>query len=211
MRTINIELFKFAELDDAAKKAALENVRAVYLDSSDFDFSEYHASLTAFADDIGIAVRDYSFGLNACNVDLDFDDLGAEYKSGARLYAWIVNNVKGLQPGPRVYHVERETVRHGFKQKERTVKRVSGVYQGDDCCNYTGVFCDESLLAPFREFMKAPTDETNLGDLVRAAVDSFCADMLAELESRETDEYAQEWIDANGDDLEFTATGTIYE
>lgn len=34
MRTINIELFKFAELDDAAKKAALENVRAVYLDLS---------------------------------------------------------------------------------------------------------------------------------------------------------------------------------
>ena len=62
MRNINIELFKFAELDDAAKKAALENVRAVYLDSSDFYFSEYLASLNAFADDIGIAVRNYSFG-----------------------------------------------------------------------------------------------------------------------------------------------------
>ena len=211
MRTINIELFKFAELDDAAKKAALENVRAVYLDSSDFDFSEYHASLTAFADDIGIAVRDYSFGLDGCNVDLDFDDLTAEYKSGARLYAWIVNNVKGLQPGPRVYHVERDTVRHGFKQRERIVKRVSRIYSGDDCCNYTGVFCDESLLTPFREFLKAPTDETNLGDLVRAAVDSFCADLLADLEHQESDEYAQEWIENNGDEIEFTATGTIYE
>lgn len=210
MRTITIDVFKFSELDDDAKKRALTAVRESVLVHRDFDYSEYKASLDAFAADLGMEIKDWSYGLDSCSVDLDFDDLRAEYISGARLYTWIMNNVKGLQPGPRVYHVERDTVRHGFKQKERIVKRVSGVYQGDDCCNYTGVFCDETLLTPFREFLKAPTDETQLGDLVRAAIDSYCAAMLADLEYQESDEYAAEYIENNGDELEFRAYGSIY-
>lgn len=209
MRSITFDVFKFSELSDDAKKAAIVNVR----DSLNHDFvcSEYKASLDAFCNDLGIEINNWSYGLDGCNVDYSLDNVTGDRISGARLYTWIMNNVKGLQAGPRVYRVERDTARHGFKQKERIVKRVSGVYQGEDCCNYTGVFCDETLLEPFRQFMKAPTDETNLGDLVRAAIDSYCAAMLADMEYQESDEYAQEWIENNGENLEFTADGEIYE
>lgn len=210
MRTITIDVFKFSELDDAAKKRALTAVRESILNNDDFDCSEYKASLDAFCNDLGIEINDWGYGLDGCNVDYSLDNVMGDRISGARLYTWIVNNIKGLQPGPRVYHVERETVRYGFKQKERIVKRVSGVYQGDDCCNYTGVFCDETLLAPFREYMKAPTDETQLADLIRDAIDSYCAAMLEEMEHQESDEYAQEWIENNGENLEFRAYGELY-
>lgn len=211
MRTINLDLFKFSELDETAKQVAIESVRDKFLRHQDFDFSEYKASLNAFCLDLGIDIKDWSYGLDGCDVSLDFDDLRAEYVSGVRLYTWIVNNLKGLQPGPRVYHVERETVRYGFKQTERIVKRVSSIYKASDSCNYTGVCFDETLLNPFREFLKAPTDETNLGDLVRAAIDSYCSALLEDLEYQETDEYAVEYIENNGDDLEFTAYGKIHE
>lgn len=211
MRTLTIDLFSFSELNDAAKKIALQSVRNNILKHHDFDYSEYKASLKAFAADIGMEIKDWSYGLDGCRVDLDFDDLPAEYVSGARLYTWIMNNVKGLQPGPRVYTVPRDVVRYGFKQTDHVVKRMSGVYRAADCCNYTGVCHDETLLQPFREFLKKPTDETQLGDLVRDAIDAYCVAMAEDLEYQESDEYTAEYIECNGDDLEFTAYGKIHE
>ena len=217
MRSLTIDIFKFSELNETAQALALTEVRENILNLDDFDYSEYKASLSAFADDIGFTVDDWSYGLDCCSVDIDTNDLiaedfnGAGELSGVRAYKWIVNNVKGLQPGPRVYCGERETIRHGFKQFERIVKRVSGVYLEADCCNYTGVFCDETLLKPFREFLKNPTDDIQLIDLVNAAIDGYCETMLGDLEHQESDEYVREYIDANGETLEFLCNGKIYE
>lgn len=211
MRSLTIDIFKFSELNETAQALALTEVRENILNHNDFDYSEYKASLSAFADDIGFTVDDWSYGLDGCSVDIDTDDLIADRVSGARLYTWIMNNIKGLQPGPRVYRVERETVRHGFKSFEWIVKRVSGVYPGDDCCNYTGVFCDETLMQPFRDFLKNPTDDTQLIDLVNAAIDGYCALLMSDLEHQESDEYVRDYIEANEETLEFLCNGKIYE
>lgn len=211
MRTITVELFKFAELSEDAKKIALANVRNKFLSHDDFDYSEYKASLDAFCNDLGIEINDWSYGLDGCDVDYSLDNVMGDRISGARLYTWIMNNVKGLQPGPRVYTVPRDVVRYGFKSVDHVVKRMSGIYRAADCCNYTGVCHDETLLQPFREFLKNPTDETQLADLIRDAIDGYCSAMLEELEYQETDEYTADYIDGNGDDLEFTAYGSIHE
>lgn len=206
MRTLNV--FTFNELSDAAKQKAVECFRA-YRSGDDFDYSEYKASLEAFAEDIGININDWSYGLDGCTVRFDFGDReGLDTMTGARAYAWIVNNVKGLRPGPRVYTVSREVNRHGFTRNERIVKRVSCVYHADDCCNYTGVFCDENLMQPFREFLLKP-DSRTVEDLIKEAIDNYCSTLHDDLEYRESDEFLTEEL-INGDTPEFFENGTIY-
>ena len=206
MRTLNV--FTFNELSDTAKPKAVECYRA-YRGGYDFDYSEYKASLAAFADDIGININDWSYGLDGCTVDFDFGELEVlNTITGARAYKWIVNNVKGLRPGPRVYAVSREVNRHGLIRNERIIKRVSGVYRADDCCNYTGVCCDEDLLQPFREFLVKP-DSRSVEDLINEAIDSYCRALQADLEYQESDESLTEEL-TNGDTPEFFENGTIY-
>lgn len=206
MRTLNV--FTFNELSDTAKKKAVECYRA-YRGGDDFYFSEYNASLEAFADDIGININNWSYGLDCCTVDFDFGELEMlNTITGARAYAWIVNNVKGLRPGPRVYAVSREVNSHGCIRNERIVKRVSRVYRADDCCNYTGVCCDEDLMKPFREFLLKP-DSRSVEDLIKEAIDSYCCALHDELEYHESDEFITEEL-INGDTPEFFENGTIY-
>ncbi len=206
MRTLNV--FTFNELSDTAKQKAVECYRA-YRGGDDFYFSEYKACLEAFAEDIGININNWSYGLDGCTVDFDFGELEIlNTITGARAYAWVVNNVKGLRPGPRVYAVSREVNRHGFTRNERIVKRVSRVYSADDYCNYTGVWCDEYLLQPFREFLVKP-DSRSVEDLIKEAIDSYCCALHDDLEFRESDESLTEEL-INGDSPEFFENGTIY-
>lgn len=206
MRTLNV--FTYNELSDAAKLKAVESYRT-YRHCADFDFSEYKASLEAFADDIGVTIRDWSYGLDGCTVNYDLGDReGLDTMTGARAYAWIVNNVKGLRPGPRTYTVSREVNRHGFTRNEWIVKFVSGIYRAADCCNYTGVFCDENLMQPFREFMLKP-DRRTIEDLIKEAIDNYCSTLLDDLEYQESDECLLEEL-TNGDATEFFENGTIY-
>lgn len=206
MRTLNV--FTFNELSDSAKEKAVESYRA-YRGGDDFYFSEYKASLEAFAEDIGITIKDWSYGLDGCSVRFDLGDReGLETMTGARAYTWIVNNVKGLRPGPRVYAVSREVNHHGFTRNERIVKRVSRVYRTEDCCNYTGVCSDEDLLQPFREFLVKP-DSRTIADLINDAIDSYCSALQADLEYHESDEFLTEEL-INGDTPEFFENGTIY-
>lgn len=206
MRTLNV--FTFNELSDSAKQKAVECYRA-YRSGDDFYFSEYKASLEAFAEDIGINIKNWSYGLDGCTVDFDFGELEVlNTITGARAYAWVVNNVKGLRPGPRVYTVSREVNRHGLIRNERIIKRVSRVYRADDCCNYTGVCCDEDLMKPFREFLLKP-DSRSVEDLINEAIDSYCCALQADLEYHESDEFITEEL-INGDTPEFFENGAIY-
>lgn len=206
MRTLNV--FTFNELSETAKQKAVECFRA-YRSGDDFDYSEYKASLEAFAEDIGISINDWSYGLDGCTVSFDFGNLeGLDTMTGARAYAWIVNNVKGLRPGPRVRTVSREVNSHGFTRTEWIVKYVSSVYRADDCCNYTGVFCDENLMQPFREFLLKP-DSRTIEDLIKEAIDNYCSTLQDDLDYRESDEFLTEEL-INGDTPEFFENGTIY-
>lgn len=206
MRTLNV--FTFNELSETAKQKAVECFRA-YRSGDDFDYSEYKASLEAFAEDIGISINDWSYGLDGCTVSFDFGNLdGLDTMTGARAYAWIVNNVDGLRPGPRVRTVSREVNSHGFTRTERIVKYVSSVYNADDCCNYTGVFCDKNLMKPFREFLLKP-DSRTVEDLIKEAIDNYCSTLQDDLDYRESDEFLTEEL-INGDTPEFFENGTIY-
>ena len=59
MKTVEINVFSFDELDDRAK----EKARDWYRVSSDYPwFDEAKQSLTAFCDHFGVTVKDYSLG-----------------------------------------------------------------------------------------------------------------------------------------------------
>lgn len=85
---------------------------------------------------------------------------------------------------------------------------VRRVYREDDCCNYTGVCCDEGLMKPFREFLLKP-DSRSVEDLIKEAIDSYCCALHDDLEYRESDEFITEEL-TNGDTPEFFENGTIY-
>ncbi|MCV9826601.1 hypothetical protein OIM36_22820 [Salmonella enterica subsp. enterica serovar Infantis] len=206
MRTIS--LYTFNELSDVAKAKAIENYRQ-YKSGDQFDFSEYKESLREFCDDLCVEVRDWSYGLGGCDVRYEINHSSdVEDLSGVRAYKWIINNVNAFNMRRRVYREYREVNNHGFKQKASFIKWVSGVFNASDDCPYTGVCYDESLLKPFRDFLKKPDDRT-IADLIREAMDGYCSDMLDELESRESDEYLRDELE-NGDTPEFFENGAIY-
>ncbi|CRF16405.1 hypothetical protein [Salmonella enterica] len=206
MRTIS--LYTFNELSDVAKAKAIENYRQ-YKSGDQFDFSEYKESLREFCDDLCVEVRDWSYGLGGCDVSYEINHSSdVEDLSGVRAYKWIINNVTAFNTRRRVYREYREVNNHGFKQKASFVKWVSGVFNASDDCPYTGVCCDESLLKPFRDFLKKPDDRT-IAELIREAIDGYCSDMLDELEGRESDEYLRDDLE-NGDTPEFFENGAIY-
>ncbi|AKJ74146.1 hypothetical protein HWA87_gp83 [Salmonella phage 35] len=202
MRTIS--LYTFNELSDVAKAKAIENYRE-YKSGDQFDFSEYKESLREFCDDLCVEVRDWSYGLGGCDVRYEINHSSdVEDLSGVRAYKWIINNVNAFNMRRRVYREYREVNNHGFKQKASFVKWVSGVFNASNDCPYTGVCYDESLLKPFRDFLKKPDDRT-IAELIREAIDGYCSDMLEDLEFRESDEYLRDDLE-NGDTPEFLKT-----
>lgn len=206
MRTIS--LYTFNELSDVAKAKAIENYRE-YKSGDQFDFSEYKESLREFCDDLCVEVRGWSYGLDGCDVRYEINHSSdVEDLSGVRAYKWIINNVNAFNMRRRVYREYREVNNHGFKQRASFVKWASGVFNASDDCPYTGVCCDESLLKPFRDFLKKPDNRT-IAELIREAIDGYCSDMLEDLEFRESDEYLRDDLE-NSDTPEFFENGAIY-
>lgn len=210
MRTVNV--FSYSELSDAAKSKAIESYKTNFVESGDlsYDFSEPRASLRMFSDDFDCRIRDCSFSIDDCQVDLSFHMDGDVLElSGIRAYKYLINNFSHLFWKRRVKTVDRETVVHGFKQVQRIVKYVSGVFVEETCCANTGVCWDEILLQPFREFLKKPDANTTIENLINAATEKFCADLMADLEYQESDENIADILECN-DHYEFYENGAYF-
>lgn len=150
MRTKEVQIFKYEELDDEAK----ENARDWYRSAGDcYSWGEENLdSLKAWAEWFHVKIRDYSLGGSdnrsqgvkfEVNIDSNVDDL-----RGVRLWKWLNNQFIF----PKL----------------------------DGSCPFTGYGFDETLLDPIREFMKRPSDLSYfelMKECIEAFCSAYAADV----------------------------------
>lgn len=215
MKTIEIKLFKFEELNEEAKRKAIEQERENV--HTDFIYDEAHETVKKFNNLFGT-----SEGRNSwleSHIDA-FEHNVLELK-GLRLRKYILNNFgsglfKGRYKGKLV-----DTFADGTKIPKsdkhpigkRHVKRYSKALKDDTCCVLTGVCYDNSLLQPMYEFLewKLRPDynkDLDLEDLIKDCFKSLEDSIESEIEYLHSDEGIIESIEAKEHD--FTEEGLIY-
>lgn len=202
MRTIEIQLYKFEELSEEAQQNAVSKWR----NDTEISFSldEIQQSLTRFAEEFNVNIRDYSLGYNS-NIDarLGHIDEGILEVKGTRLLAYLHNNYSHVLYERKGYgnYEKRPNGKYDYKRRSR-IKIIN------TCCPFTGVCFDEDILEPIRKFIAKPNKYTTLENILRECVSSCeqSADRVVEYEN--SFEYIKDTIQAN--EYDFTAEGDMY-
>lgn len=124
--------------------------------------------------------------------------------SGARLYAWIQNNLHEYlyQRKPQGKYTKNEIIgKWAYKRRSRII------YTETDC-PFTGYCMDADILEPIRQFLKNPDKNTTLENIISDCVNAWEKSAAADCEWQESDEYMAEHCEANG--YEFTEEGDIF-
>ena len=196
MKTIEVKLYSYNELSDAAK----ERVREKYSENNDFSYIYDYAyeSVKKFNDIFGTneGRREWTDvrtdGIDDCILDL----------SGERLQRYIWNNYRSELWKGR-YH----TVHSDKKIIHKRVKSElcgSGVYNNgyysavfvdDNCCVLTGVCYDDDLLGPIYKFMDARNPSDRFQNLLEECFSALKASIESEIEYRESEQGIEEELD----------------
>lgn len=214
MKTVTINLYKFQELEGDAKEKARQWLTD--LDRFDYVSSDAWYSVQEFAKHFPIEVRSISFLESYRNqYRLTIED---EIKSlsGLRLRSYIINNFGHILWKPKYLgHLKGYTEKPIQHKRVKATKNRDGLYYHSyysgiqvqsKSCNLTGVCYDESLLAPFYKFIEKP-DNSDLEDLLEAAIYSICKDVESEIEANCEDAALIEHCEANG--YQFDENGNI--
>jgi len=147
MKTIKIELYNLEELEESAQQKAYEDHMRYF---EYFGHDDNVASLNAFCDLFNIEVTKFEYGSQ------NFID--AEY-SDTRILSGTEN---------WYYQPEMEGVRFWkFLNNNDVLPDLSGN------CPFTGVWIDEELLDPLREFIKRPNLHQEWGELLRECLECW--------------------------------------
>jgi hypothetical protein len=190
MKQVTINIYKFSELSEKAKCKALDNFEAY----TDFIYDDAHDTVKKFCDEFYIRTGSRSWLDYSSN---KFDDPINEL-SGVRLRTWLINNYG---------HLFTEGKPYGKWIKPGTYQRRSKIIFQQHTCPLTGVWYDEDILHPLREFIKKP-DSSTLPDLFNDSFETLRSSIDSEIEYRHSDEAKQEDIEAN--DYEFNEDGSRY-
>lgn len=190
MKQITINICKFSELSDDAKRKALDNFEAF----TDFIYDDAHDTVEKFCDEFYIRTDSRSWLDYSGN---KFDGPINEF-SGVRLRTWLLNNYG---------HLFTEGKPYGKWIKPGTYQRRSKVIFQQHDCPLTGMCYDEYILHPMREFIKKP-DNSTLDHLLNECFETLDIAVENEIEYRNSDEAKQEDIEAN--DYDFTEDGLMY-
>ena len=189
MRTETISIYKFSELSDEAKKRVIYEQRE-FLQREDFWGSERLQSYRK-AEEI-------------------YDELHRidGIISGARLVAWIQNNLSHYWERKNWIskHTDVEIANSDWKYKyDCTKKKISRVFSTNNLenCPLTGVCYDYDFLKPIIDFMRKPSAKIDNTDLQIPDYET-----IAERDMEFDDDYVIESIEAN--EYEFNEDGTIY-
>lgn len=189
MRTETISIYKFSELSDEAKKRAISE-HIEFLQREDFWGSERLQSYRK-AEEI-------------------YDELHRidGTISGARLVAWIQNNLSHYWE--RKNYISKHTdgsIKNSYWQHKYgcTKKKISLVFSTNNIenCPLTGTCYDYDFLLPIIEFMRKPSARIDNTDLQLPDYET-----IAERDKDFDDEYIIENIEAN--EYEYNEDGTIY-
>jgi hypothetical protein len=211
MRTITENLFTFQELSYTAKENAIREYR-----NSEHDYSFYFDEITESVKAV-IELFDLKTGREYSDIRTShIDDVILEL-SGARLYAYLVNNygyklffpsyirtIDGRKNLSRLYFCKYFKNREGqeFTQIFSKWKPFS------NSCTLTGVCYDNDILEPIYEFLKKPTAKTTFRDLIGEIQSSISKCYQNTEEWINSEEFIIDELEAN--EYEFTYDGKIY-
>ena len=216
MKTIELKVFEIDELQDQAKKRAIDHYRTNYLDNS-FIYDDAHETVKKFNEIFGT-----SEGYNSW-LDVIIPDLENQCKelTSLRLRTWIINNYwsylfKGKYYGklvPNFKDGKKIPKSKEYPIGQRHVKRYSNVIFNNDCV-LTGVCYDLSMLAPIYEFLEWDRKQNlyysnlTLEDLILDCFSELKKDIESEIDARNEDEYIIEEIQANN--YQYLKNGVIF-
>lgn len=205
MKTIEVKLYKFSELDADVQEKVIERRCEALMHEPFYYADEYVDSLNRFCELFALT---YTPSRYDYSVDIRTWELPELVKriSGMRLRTWIINNCYDLLYQKKTY----------YKDNSYRVKRKSKVLHQQADCPLTGFCGDIALISPFQEFVNregiyAKTEifnRTDLEDLILEANSRWDKAINEEYEYQYSKENALELIESN--DYDFTEKGEIY-
>ena len=189
MKTVNLNLYSFDELNESAQ----EKVIATWRDNEEyFWISENSESLEAFCKLFAIEIKDYDYGYrnyvnSSFNLSLDI----LEFKNTlAHKYLW--NNYKHDIFKPKYYYKNGKA-------------RHSKIQLTNDCV-LTGYYIDDQILAPIYDFLEKP-DNSSIEDLLNDCLNNWIGACKKDYEYWLSAESIREEIACN--DYIFLANGQL--
>lgn len=205
MKTIEVKLYKFNELDADVQEKVIERRCEELMNEMFFWDEEYAGSLNRFCELFALT---YTPSRYDCSVDIKTWELHehAGSVSGMRLRTWIINNCYDLLYQKKTY----------YKFTSYSVKHKSKVLHQQADCPLTGFCGDIALVSPFQEFVNREGiyakskifNRTDLQDLILEANSRWDKAINEEYRYQSSREHALELIEAN--DYDFTENGEIY-
>jgi len=169
MKTITVNLYSFSELNDEAKKVAIDN----YRNNSQDDFYGYEVteSVKKVIELFNLKTGNYYSDIRAGHIDDCILQL-----AGVRLYKYLVNNyftdlfkpeyintIDGHKKWQKLYFCKYFTAKDG-KQFTQIYSRLKK-YSND--CTLTGTCYDNDILKPIYDFLNKPDKNTTYEDLMQ--------------------------------------------
>jgi hypothetical protein len=218
MKTIRIKIYKFEELSQDAKNAAIEKHRNKGIENF-FIYDDAEKTVNAFNDLFGTSSgRNSWLDVNTDNFDENIINL-----KGLRLQKYILNNFgsqlfkrkylkhgKMLDKNIDVWHRMRKvtTINQGPNKGKFSISYYSNL-NTENSCVLTGMCYDNNLLNPIYNFLELRTfDSTNFDDLINECFYSLKKTIELEEEYLSSDDGIIEKILSN--DYDFLKDGTQY-
>lgn len=204
MRTITMNVYKFDELSETAKRYA----RNTYRENAYEDYDDYVLSIKAIGQVLGmrpdweISLCSHSYVEFKRNLDEEIEEL-----TGVRALKWVWNNwiektLRGKVIG-KLFPCEKSKEHPtGFEYKcyhSKATKEFS--------CPFTGFTMDMVFIETYQHMQEKVREgkEPDIDDFLKDLESRLCEDWLSEMEYRDSDEYIDEMMEAN--DYEFYENG----
>lgn len=206
METRTYTVYKFDELPEDGKKAAIEKWRETTLHNGDFFWNrEWMESIKQGLHNFGAELQDWSIdflGDDRSWWKISIDSETQEEITGMRLRTWLLNNhwdnfFKRKHYGEYIYNKETEKGRY---------QRYSRCQWIETSCPFTGYCGDEDFMDVFRDFIKKP-DNSTFKELLEDAVRRTVKAMQADCNYQISDEGITEIIQCN--EYDFTEDGEL--
>lgn len=207
MKTIEIKLYKFDELSEAAQQKAINNERE-NLDHQ-FIYDDAYSTVKEFN-----LLFDTEEGRNSwldCRTENIKDEV-LDLK-GFRLQKYIWNNYKNQLFKGKYYSLwsKKEKSYKHYKEGYPVLKSRRSKVLKDYSCVLTGMCYDNDILSPIYDFLEKrdfANCSTNFQELLNGCFYEIKKTIENEIEYRESDEAIKEEI--QDQDQDFTENGKIY-
>ena len=208
MKTIQLNLYKFSELSEDAKRTAIDEYKEGGQDQLYYDklIESINKALDLFGLETGRQYSDIRTGhIDDCILEL----------SGVRLYKYLVNNYWNKLFTPKY----KKSIDRAVKWKPYICKvhtawdgsKFTQLYykhERDNSCVLTGVCCDMDILQPFYNFLERPEKNTTYQDLINQFEHAIKKAFEDIEEWQDSDEHISETLEIN--EYDFTEDGNRY-